>query len=116
MGFWKGVKSVGKSISRREQEIAEKPRLLNSSTKQLIVLGAVVIMAAYVGTFLLKYSILDGDKWRMLATGQQQEVVVIKANRGTIYDSNGTVLAQSSTVWDITISPHDIDLNNTAAK
>ncbi len=116
MGFWKGMKAVGKSISQREQEAAEKPRLWNSSTKQIVVLGFIVIMAAYVGAFLLKYSILDGDKWRMLATGQQQDVVVMKANRGSIYDSNGTVLAQSSTVWDITISPHNIDLNNTSAK
>lgn len=116
MGFWKGMKAVGKSISKREQEAAEKPRLWNSSTKQIVVLGFIVIMAAYVGAFLLKYSILDGDKWRMLATGQQQDVVVMKANRGSIYDSNGTVLAQSSTVWDITISPHNIDLNNTSAK
>lgn len=116
MGFWKGMKAVGKSISKMEQEAAEKPRLWNSSTKQIVVLGFIVIMAAYVGAFLLKYSILDGDKWRMLATGQQQDVVVMKANRGSIYDSNGTVLAQSSTVWDITISPHNIDLNNTSAK
>ena len=116
MGFWKGMKAVGKAISKKEQEAAEKPRLWNSSTKQIVVLGFIVIVAAYVGLFLLKYSILDGDKWRMLATGQQQSVVVMKANRGSIYDSNGTVLAQSSTVWDITISPHNIDLSNTAAK
>lgn len=116
MGFWKGVKAVGKSISKHEQELAEKPRLWNSSTKQIVVLGFIVIIAAYVGAFLLKYSILEGDKWRMYATGQQQSVVTIQANRGTIYDSNGTQLAVSSTVWDVTISPHDIDLNNTAAK
>ena len=93
MGFWKGVKAVGKSISKHEQELAEKPRLWNSSTKQIVVLGFIVIIAAYVGAFLLKYSILEGDKWRMYATGQQQSVVTIQANRGIIYDPKGTQLA-----------------------
>ena len=58
MGFWKGMKAVGKAISKKEQEAAEKPRLWNSSTKQIVVLGFIVIVAAYVGLFLLKYSLL----------------------------------------------------------
>lgn len=116
MSFWNVIKKMGRGIKRWEQKSAEKPRMLNSSTKQLIVLGFVVAMSAYVGVFLLKYSILDGDKWRMLATSQQRSSVVIQANRGSIYDTNGTVLAQSSTVWDITISPHNIEIANSKAK
>lgn len=116
MGAWKVVKAAGRKISAWEQSVAEKPRRVNSTTKQMIVLGLIVAMSAYVGVFLLKYSILDGDKWRMLATGQQLSSVVIKANRGSIYDANGTVMAQSSTVWDITISPHNIENANIKAK
>lgn len=107
---------MGKGIRDWEERSAEKPRVLNSSAKQLIVLGLIVLSSVYVGGYLLKYSILDGDKWRMLATDQQLSTVVMKANRGSIYDANGTVLAQSSTVWDITISPHNIENANTKAK
>ena len=116
MKFKKVVGKIGQGLLDWEERSAEKPRMLNASTKQLIVLGIIVAFSVYVGAFLLKYSKLDGDKWRMLATDQQQSEVVIKANRGSIYDANGTVLAQSSTVWDITISPHNIENANTKAK
>ena len=43
--------------------------------------------------------------------------VTIRASRGSIFDANGTVLAQSSTVWDVIISPQDIyKANETAYK
>lgn len=112
----KVLKAMGEEIKEMEERSAEKPRVFSSNTKQLIILGFIVLFSVYVGSYLLKYSILDGDKWRMLATDQQLSYVVIKANRGSIYDANGTVLAQSSTVWDITISPHNIENANVKAK
>lgn len=112
----KVLKAMGEEIMEMEERSAEKPRVFSSNTKQLIILGFIVLFSVYVGSYLLKYSILDGDKWRMLATDQQLSYVVIKANRGSIYDANGTVLAQSSTVWDITISPHNIENANVKAK
>lgn len=112
----KVIKAMGEEIKEMEERSAEKPRVFSSNTKQLIILGFIVLFSVYVGSYLLKYSILDGDKWRMLATDQQLSSVVIKANRGSIYDANGTVLAQSSTVWDITISPHNIENANVKAK
>ena len=113
---WKNFRAIKRAFSEWDKKSAEKPRLWNSTTKQMVVLGVLVALSAYVGVFLLKYSVLDGDKWRMLATSQQLSSVVIKANRGSIYDKNGTVLAQSSTVWDITISPHNIENANNRAK
>lgn len=113
---WKNFRAIRRAFSEWDKKSAEKPRLWNSTTKQMVVLGVLVALSAYVGVFLLKYSVLDGDKWRMLATSQQLSSVVIKANRGSIYDKNGTVLAQSSTVWDITISPHNIENANNRAK
>ncbi len=112
----KVLKAMGQEMLEMEERSAEKTRVISSTAKQLIVLGFIVLFSVYVGAYLLKYSILDGDKWRMLATDQQLSVVVINANRGSIYDANGTVLAQSSTVWDVTISPHNIENANTKAK
>lgn len=110
------AKKIGSAIYEMELKSAEKPRILGSSQKQIIFLVLIIIFSFWVGYKLLSYSILDGDKWRMMATDQQLSSVVIKANRGSIYDANGTTLAQSSTVWDVTISPHNIDLSNTKAK
>lgn len=84
--------------------------------RQIVVLALVMALSCYVGIFLLKYTVLDGDRWRMLAGSQQMSTLTIKASRGSIYDANGTVLAQSSTVWDIIISPKAIYEANDEAK
>ena len=84
--------------------------------RQIVVLALVIVLSCYVGVFLLKYTVLDGDRWRMLAGSQQMSTLTIKASRGSIYDANGTVLAQSSTVWDIVISPKAIYEANEEAK
>ena len=109
------AKKIGSAIYEMEQKSAEKPRILGSSQKQIIFLVLIIIFSFWVGYKLLSYSILDGDKWRMMATDQQLSSVVIKANRGSIYDANGTTLAQSSTEWDLTITPHNIDHSHTNA-
>ncbi len=106
--IWQGLKDW-------DQKEGEKQRIMKSSTKQMIVLVFICVLSLYVGFFLLKYSVLDGDKWRVLANDQQMSSVTIKANRGSILDTNGTVLAQSSTVWDVIISPLDIDNANEKA-
>lgn len=87
-----------------DEELAKKP-VLGYRGRQLLILLAVFAFAIFVGYHLLKFTVLDGDKWRVLAYNQQTNELTIMANRGTIYDANGTVLAQSSTVWNVVIAP-----------
>ncbi len=42
------------------------------------------------------------------ADGRQLRPETIQASRGSIYDRNMNVIAQSATVWDIVLSPRDI--------
>ncbi len=102
------LKKIWNALVEWDKNEGEKKRIMKSSTKQIIVLVFVCALSVYVGYFLLKYSVLDGDKWRVLANNQQMSSITIQASRGSIYDTNGTVLAQSSTVWDVIISPQDI--------
>lgn len=102
------LKKIWEALKAWDKKEGEKQRLMKSSTKQVIVLVVVCLLSVYVGYFLLKYSVLDGDKWRVLANDQQMSSVTIKASRGSIYDTNGAVLAQSSTVWNVIMSPQDI--------
>lgn len=99
---------IWSSLKEWDRKEGEKQRIMKSTTKQKIVLAVVCALSVYVGFFLLKYSVLDGDKWRVLANDQQMSSVTIQASRGSIYDTNGTVLAQSSTVWDVIMSPQDM--------
>ena len=77
----------------------------------------VILVALWIGVtcivsgVLFKVSVIDSKELSAMATDQQQSSFDIKAKRGTIYDRNNKVLAQSATVWDVIISPGDIEKN-----
>lgn len=97
---------------KKDAEDAEKKPFLGIRGRQMFILMCVIGFSMFVGYHLLKFTVLDGDKWLVLANRQQMSELTIKANRGTIYDANGSVLAQSSTVWDIIIAPTPIYREN----
>ncbi|MDE6727007.1 MAG: PASTA domain-containing protein [Oscillospiraceae bacterium] len=88
-----------------EKESAKKP-IIGYRGRQIVILVGLFGFSVYVGYNLLKFTVINGDMWRERANAQQTEQHVIMANRGSIYDANGTVLAQSSTVWNIIFAQH----------
>ena len=55
---------------------------------------------------------VHGKEYRTKATQQLNASRTINANRGIIYDSTGEILAQSSTVYTVTVSPVKIAEQN----
>jgi stage V sporulation protein D (sporulation-specific penicillin-binding protein) len=55
---------------------------------------------------------VKGKEYQASATEQLNASRTLNANRGTIYDSTGVILAQSSTVYTVTISPIKIAEEN----
>ncbi|MCM1054322.1 MAG: penicillin-binding transpeptidase domain-containing protein [Bacteroides sp.] len=88
--------------------------MANTPTKKMrgrvfrIVFVLLLAFTAYIGVKLFDVSIVKSEYYRSKANNQQLTRFSINANRGTIYDSDGKILAQSSTVWDIILSPGDI--------
>ena len=70
-----------------------------------------IVVTGIVSGVLFEVSVIDSKELSAMATDQQQSSFDIKAKRGTIYDRNNKVLAQSTTVWDVIISPGDIEKN-----
>lgn len=68
----------------------------------------VLIFTVYICVNLFNISVIKSEYYRAKANNQQLDSFPINANRGTIYDTNGKILAQSSTVWDVIITPSDI--------
>lgn len=73
-----------------------------------VIFVALIIFAVYICVNLFNISVLNSEYYRSKANNQQLDSFTINANRGTIYDANGKILAQSSTVWDVIITPSDI--------
>lgn len=76
-----------------------------------IVLPFMVLAAVYIVVKLFGVSILESDMLKSLANSQQMQSISIGAHRGTIYDRNKKVLAQSVTVWQVILSPRDLEIS-----
>ena len=60
---------------------------------------------------LYKTAILEHEKYSAMASENQFGSTTVKAARGTIYDTNGKILAQSSAVYNIILAPGIINGN-----
>ncbi len=86
---------------------------MNSSKKMLkrVVILSVVIVFLFctnIGT-VFYLQVVRGEELSSKADSQQLKDTEISAMRGTIYDSQGNVLAQSATVWNVYLDPLEID-------
>ncbi len=76
-----------------------------------VICPVLIILLVWVLTNLFNWSIVRGEEMEGRAARQQLSDTVITANRGSIYDTNMNVLAQSATAWNIIIDPKTISTN-----
>ncbi len=70
-----------------------------------VAMGALfALLVARIG-FL---QIVQGEFWSTKAVSQQLNDSLVAAHRGTIYDCNGKVLAESMEVWTVIMAPYNI--------
>ena len=86
--------------------MTDKPSTRMKRRLNLWISLPVLVMLIYIISQIYKVSIAEGDKWKSMANSQQLRSTVVGASRGTIYDSNGDVLAQSATVYTIYCDPN----------
>ena len=89
----------------------------NSFNKQMlkrITILAVVIAFLFSldAVRIFDISVIKGAEYSAKAESQQLSDTEIEAKRGSIYDCDGNVLAQSATTWDVFIDPSNITDNN----
>lgn len=82
------------SVSRQMQNRA----IIFSVIFVVVCFGAVIAK-------MFKIQIIDYEKYKVAATNIQLRETYLSPKRGTIYDANMKVLAQSATVWTIFVSP-----------
>lgn len=84
---------------------------LCASRSFIMFLVIVLLLGAGVSR-LFYFQIIHGKEYSEKAQNQQLSDKEIEARRGTIYDSQGNILAQSATVYNIYIDPSRIDDKN----
>ncbi|MBR5088870.1 MAG: PASTA domain-containing protein [Ruminiclostridium sp.] len=73
-----------------------------------VVLALLILAAGYICTIIYNTTVVRSEYYRSKANSQQLSSYTITANRGTIYDRTNKILAQSTTVWDVVLSPKAI--------
>ena len=77
----------------------------------LVIIPLMVAFAVYILIFgLYNTAVKDGAKYQAMANETQFRSTTVTANRGSIYDRNGKILAQSATVYTVAIDPKGIDM------
>ena len=77
--------------------------------KRILIMAVVIIFLMTTTVARVFYlTIVRGEELSEKSETQQLKDTEITAMRGTIYDSNGNVLAQSASVWNVFIDPLNI--------
>ena len=77
--------------------------------RSIIVMVLIIVLGFGTVSFRLLYLQTSmAEELQQKAVNQQLSDTVLSAKRGSIYDCNGTLLAQSITVWDIVLEPENI--------
>ena len=70
-----------------------------------VILSFVLLCAAGLTANLARIMLVQHDDYIEMANSRQFGTTTLRAARGSIYDANGAVLAQSATVYKIFIDP-----------
>lgn len=85
--------------------MADKPTIQMKKRTNRILLIAILIFVAAIIVRLFKLSVLDNKFYQEKANADHFGAISISANRGSIYDTNGVILAQSATVYKVFMDP-----------
>lgn len=93
----------------------ERRQRKERTSKQLIFRRTVCLMVIFgvlsfipLGWKLWDIAIVHHEEYQMRQLNQSTRDVEVRANRGTIRDSSGNVLAMSATVYNLILSPLDL--------
>ncbi len=85
--------------------LSEKPTVEMKVRANRIVLFVMIAMVAALIIQLFKLSVIDNGFYQDKANEVHFGEISISANRGSIYDANGVILAQSATVYKVYMDP-----------
>ena len=95
---------------RTDEDRHKKQRVFRRTVILMVVFGVALFFPLVQRLYALQ--IVQHDELQEKAARQQTRDMAVSADRGTIYDSEGNILAISATVQNLVVSPKDIAENN----
>ena len=103
---------AGKKKKKNKKEIIKENRNIRI---RMALLGTVITIgfACVIGKMTYIVAV-KGEEYKQAAYSQQTTSEIISPNRGTIYDTNGEVLAVSVSVDTVSVNPGQVKYSNNA--
>lgn len=96
-----------RNTGRSGRESGSKRKIFRRTVFLMLVCG-VGLFIPLIGQ-LWNIAIVHHEEYQAEAVEQQTRDVEVAAFRGSIYDSSGDVLAMSATVYNLILSPRDLE-------
>jgi cell division protein FtsI/penicillin-binding protein 2 len=75
-------------------------------SRLFVVLGLILLLPTAIIVQIVRINLIEGENLRELWNNQTIHYINIPAQRGSIYDKNGSQLATNSVVYKIAVDPH----------
>lgn len=112
--FETGELSASCGISKMEVTAMAKGTTVRMWHRTIVILIALIVVGFGAIIFsLVRWQLVQGADLQQRAVTQQLQNTSLSAQRGTIYDCNMKVLAQSATVWTVVLEPAYITKDKT---
>jgi cell division protein FtsI (penicillin-binding protein 3) len=73
--------------------------------RMFVVFGLVLLVPCAIGMQLFRINFIEGPELRQLWSEQAIDYISIPAQRGNIYDADGSLLATNSVAYKVAIDP-----------
>ncbi|MCL2754184.1 MAG: penicillin-binding transpeptidase domain-containing protein [Oscillospiraceae bacterium] len=97
-----------KTAGAKSESLSHAPDRQMKIRLNYTVFIALMIFVAFIFYFLHRTAVYNSNMFREYANAQQLNDFILRANRGAVFDRNGELLAQSTPVWDVILSPFDV--------
>lgn len=88
--------------------MGDKPTVLMRKRLNIWIGLAMLAVIVWIVINIFNTSVIEGEEYKELANAQQLKSTTVKANRGSILDSNMQVLARSATVYTVFVDPNTL--------
>ena len=89
-------------------------KLWNRSTILMVIIIVLGFGTVFARLFYLQ--VFQAEELQKRAVEQQLHDTTVSAKRGSIYDANGNILAQSITVWNVVLAPANFKKDDEAGR
>ncbi len=85
--------------------MGDLPSVKMKKRANILIMMAIFIFAFFISVNLFKIMVIESDEYQQQANDNQFKSFIVPANRGSIYSSDNKILAQSATVFKISLDP-----------